>query len=239
MEDFPLFVVPDVELTGCLSEEESHHASRVLRMQVGDRMYVTNGAGDLYLAELREASGKELPVQLIEKVPVTAPSHPELHMAVTPLKNADRTEWLLEKLVEVGLGTFSLVMTERTVRKHIKMQRLEKVMLAAMKQSRKRTMTQLTQYESLDEFCDLSFSGQKFIAYCGEEYPKQELAKVLKPAMPTLVLIGPEGDFTPEEVRRAVECGFVPVSLGQERLRSETAAMYAGMLHHILNTQAE
>ncbi len=240
MEDYPLFVVPDVAITGMLSEEESHHVGRVLRMQIGEKLYVTDGAGSLYLAVLKGTDGKELPVELVEKVREVATPHPELHLAVAPLKNADRLEWLLEKLVEVGLASLSLVMTEHTIRKHNNMVRLQKVMLAAVKQSRKRMVTRINEYPGgIRDLCQSELPTQKFIAYCGDEYPKLELAKALRPGCSTVVLIGPEGDFSSEEVEMAVRYGFVPVALGTERLRSETAAVYAGMLHHIINTQAE
>lgn len=239
MEDFPLFIVPDVVQTGVLSEEESHHASRVLRMHPGDRLYVTDGHGALYLAELSSDRGKVLPVHLLESVPDEGRTHPPLHVAVAPLKNADRTEWLLEKLVEVGLASLTLVMTDRTIRKHNNLTRLERVALAAMKQSRKRMMTRLILCDSMQEYLAQELPEQCFIAYCGEEYPKQELAKELEPSKSTAILIGPEGDFTPEEVKTAAAAGFCPVSLGRERLRTETAAIYAGMVHHVLNTQAE
>lgn len=237
--DLPLFFAPGFLETLTLPEEESRHASRVLRLTEGESILVTDGAGALYRAELTDVSPKAAVFALGEEILSSPRTTPHLHLAVAPTKSMDRIEWLLEKMVEVGLSKFTLLSTERTVRRHLNLDRLEKVMISALKQSRKRFVTEIGECRSVEELfseIDRTVARGAYIGYCSDEFPKTPITSAFQKGMPSLFLIGPEGDFTPEEVRTAVSFGAVPVTLGEERLRTETAGLYAGVLHAVLNS---
>ena len=238
--DLPLFYAPGFLETLSLPEEESKHAIRVLRLTEGDRILVSDGAGALYRATIGSATSREVFVSPEEELAPTAPPKPLLRLAVAPTKNIDRIEWLLEKMVEVGLGELILLYTERTVRHQTNLERLEKVMISALKQSRKRFITKITERSGGVEalFAETQHpEGQcAYIGYCDERFPRTPITEVFRKGTPSLFLIGPEGDFTPEEVETAVRHGAKPVTLGDERLRTETAALYAGILHAVLNS---
>lgn len=229
------FYVPDIKETKMLSESEAQHAIRVLRLQTGTLIHITDGQGRLYTGILDGNNPKSATVTDLHLVREELPYRPYLHVAIAPTKNADRIEWTLEKLVEVGVDKVSFVVTDRTIRSRVNMERMERIMVAAVKQSEKLRTVELDMVKGLDEFLKNDESDDKFIAYCGAEYERKELKDCFTKGRSATYLIGPEGDFTPEEVRDAVSAGYEVVSLGRERLRTETAGLYVGMLHQILN----
>lgn len=229
------FYVPEICETMMLSEEEARHALRVLRLQSGTNIRIIDGRGHLYSAVLEGTNPKNATVQNLQLIEEQQELQPSLHVVIAPTKNADRMEWMLEKLVEIGLNQLTFLITNRTIRTKVNMERMERVMIAAMKQSEKLRCTELEVLESWDDFFEQPMGTARYIAYCGAEYERKELKKCFTHGSSATYLIGPEGDFTPDEVQHAVGEGFLPVSLGRERLRSETAGLYVGMLHRILN----
>lgn len=221
-----------------LDAEEAGHCMRVLRHRPGDAVSVMDGRGNLYHGCILEgdSGGAAVRIDSIEKNWHSHPYH--LTLAVCPTKNPDRYEWMAEKATEVGLDRLVPVIGERSERKFVgKEQRLQRVLLSAAKQSLKGAVPELAKAVSVKEFvagCGPAGRQLRLIAYCSDEVqPRssimQELrdfwGKVENPEI--IVLIGPEGDFSPEEVRAAMEAGFIPVSLGESRLRTETAAVTA------------
>lgn len=235
-EDTTYFYAPDVVSTGCLPPEESAHAIRVLRLKEGDRILVTDGKGALYEAVILSGDSKGTAVAIERTVETFERTRPEVHLAIAPTKSIDRIEWMLEKLIEIGLNRISLICTEHTVRRHVNIERLQKIMISAMKQSRKLVTTEILWHDSLKAFLTtLPDTSRKYIAHCDESDVRQELQEVFAKGEDSIFLIGPEGDFSPKEVEAAKASGFVPVMLGKERLRTETAGLYVGFLHHLYN----
>lgn len=160
----------------------------------------------------------------------------EITLAVAPTKHADRMEWLLEKAVEIGIDRVVLLKCRRSERKIMKTERLEKVMVSAMKQSLKGVMPKIEEVADFRSFVKSVPEGvQKFFGYCDSAYPRRDFVDCCKAGSPVVIMIGPEGDFSPEEVSLAVECGFTPVTFGESRLRTETAALYGVTAVHIIN----
>jgi 16S rRNA (uracil1498-N3)-methyltransferase len=211
-----------------LEEEEFRHL-KVLRKNEGDELVVTNGQGALYKAVITDLAKHYCTLQIIEAQQFEASKHP-LHVAVAPTKNTDRIEWLVEKLVEIGVDEISFIQCKHSERKVQKTDRLKKIALSAMKQSLKYYLPKINELVGFDVFMAQTPATQNlFIGYC--ETP----ATVFLPAQPfthagTVVLIGPEGDFSADEVSKAQKAGYVPISLGSSRLRTETAAMVAATL---------
>ena len=238
-KELPLFYAPLFRSSLTLPPEESRHAARVLRLSDGDEVLVTDGAGSLCAATLLNVREKEIPLSLLSEIPESGKRIPPLTLAIAPTKNIDRIEWLLEKLTEVGLRELAILYSERSLRHSVNLERLEKVMISALKQSRKRHAVTITEHRSVRELL-LSHASDVphpslYIGYCGADYPKVPITRAFRPGTPSLFLIGPEGDFSPEEVSLAVTLGAAPVTLGDERLRTETAGLYAGILHSVLN----
>lgn len=235
-EDTTYFYAPDIVSTGSLPPEESAHAIRVLRLEEGDRILVTDGKGSLYEAVILSGDSKGTAVSIERTVETFERTRPRVHLAIAPTKSIDRIEWMLEKLVEIGLDRISIVCTEHTVRRHVNVERLQKVMISAMKQSRKLVTTEIVWHESLASLlAALPDHAERYIAHCDEEGVRQELKEVFVKGKESIFLIGPEGDFSLREIEAAKAAGFVPVMLGKERLRTETAGLYAGFLHHLYN----
>jgi 16S rRNA (uracil1498-N3)-methyltransferase len=223
-----LFYTPDI--TGkkyFLNEQESKHCVRVLRMHMGDILHLTNGLGTLYKAEIINANVKACELNVVEELIDFNKRNYRLQIAIAPTKNIDRYEWFLEKATEIGIDEITPLLCEHSERKVIKSERLERVIVAAMKQSVKAYKPTLSKLSTFKEFMQLDFSGTNcFIAHC-QEGQREFLKAVLSPKSDTCILIGPEGDFSPEEIGIATAKGFQPVSLGQERLRTETAGVIA------------
>lgn len=231
-----LFYAPETENGECrFSPAESHHCAKVLRLLPGQEVWVTDGEGFLYAAELSVVSDKVCMARVREVL--RRPGNegnlrPGVHIVLAPTKNMDRTEWFLEKATEVGLGRVTFVCTEHSERKVVKEERVQGVLLAAMKQSQQAwlplsgPMMPLKEYvKDRSRLLPQEDYPQKFIAYCGGEYSKKDFLSVLEPDRGVEVIIGPEGDFSPAEVEFCVQNGYVPVSLASTRLRTETAAL--------------
>ena len=221
-----LFYTPDIQDDMQLPEEEAGHCIRVLRMKEGDRIRLTDGKGSFYDAVISAVSGKRCMVH-IESREVQQPLWDgHLHIAVAPTKLMDRNEWFVEKAVEIGVDEITFLKTDHSERDVVKMERIEKIAVSAMKQSQKATLPVLNGMTTLRNLIERGFDGDKFIAHC-EPGSKVLLQDAVIPGHDSLVLIGPEGDFSIDEVRFAQEHGFKPVSLGRSRLRTETAALAA------------
>ncbi|MFV0554238.1 MAG: 16S rRNA (uracil(1498)-N(3))-methyltransferase [Mangrovibacterium sp.] len=221
-----LFYTPDISgNTYTLPEEESKHAVRVLRMQVGDRLQLIDGKGGFYEAIVSEANPKRCTIEVQSKEENYAQRKHYLHIAVAPTKNIDKIEWFLEKATEIGIDEITPILCDHSERKVIKDDRLEKIIISAMKQSYKAFLPKLNPLTPLRELLKGNFSGGKFIAHCYDE--ERNPLKTALNQQANLILIGPEGDFSENEVQEALENGFKPVSLGESRLRTETAALVA------------
>ncbi len=206
-------------------KEESKHIIKVLRKKESDILFVTNGLGYLFKTEIALASDSKCTVNILsfEK---QEPSKYHLHLAVAPTKMNERYEWFLEKATEIGIQEITPIICEHSERKIIKIDRFQKIIESAMKQSLHYYVPKLNEPITYKEFIRKEFSGQKFIAHC-EETDKKSLKKELKTNENILILIGPEGDFSVKEIQMALDNKFIPVSLGMTRLRTETAAMVA------------
>lgn len=223
-----LFYTPDIKGdTYRLSEEESKHCVRVLRMTEGDEIYLTDGVGTLFKTEITVANPKACTVRVIETTPEYEKHDYKLHIALAPTKVMDRTELFLEKCTEIGFDSYTPLESFHSERRAIKKERCEKVVLAAMKQSLKSYKPECNDIAHFDAIVKKTFDGQKFIAHCNESATKKPLQSLVKKGENVLVLIGPEGDFSQEEVKLALENGFFDVSLGNTRLRTETAGIVA------------
>lgn len=228
--------MPDAASATELPADEASHAVRVLRMKPGDEMVLMDGVGTFFKAEVAVASPHHCVYRVVEEMPQLPQWHGRYHIAMAPTKLMDRTEWMLEKVTEIGVDEVSLLNCDNSERRVAKPARLEKILVSAMKQSRKAWKPVLNDMAAFRKFVSEPRGGMKFIAHCYEEIPRTYLYDELcgrDVSEAVTVLIGPEGDFTPDEVRMAVEAGYVSVHLGQSRLRTETAAMVAVMMMHL------
>ncbi len=207
-------------------KEESKHIIKVLRKKEGDILFVTNGLGFLFKTEIALASDNKCTVKIVSFEKQEAPKF-HLHLAVAPTKMNERYEWFLEKATEIGIQEITPIICEHSERKIIKTDRFQKIIESAMKQSLHYYVPKFNEPISLKEFLKKQFKGQKFIAHC-EETDKKSLKNELNSNEGVTILIGPEGDFSVKEIQLAIENNFIPVSLGNTRLRTETAAIVAG-----------
>lgn len=227
-----IFYVPNISGAEVLLDEtESKHAIRVLRLQTGDFVKIVDGAGGLFKAEIADANQKKCRLTITESDRNFGKRNFHLHVAIAPTKNNERLEWFLEKAAEIGINEITPLISERSERKTVNPERLEKILVSAMKQSVKAYLPKLNNPQSFKELVKQPFNGKKFIAYI-EEKQTVHLKNVVGKNDNVLVLIGPEGDFSPSEVQLAIQNGFQPVSLGDSRLRTETAGIVAC---HIVN----
>lgn len=229
-----IFYTPDIVVNPELPEEEAGHCIRVLRLTEGDEILLTDGKGTFYKAAISCAHHKHCKVSILESWQQPALWNFRLHIAVGPTKNMDRMEWFAEKATEIGIDAITCLNCRFSERREIKTARLEKILVSAMKQSQKATLPQLEGMTDFKSFVSQPFDGRKFIAHC-EDGDKTLLKQTYRPGENALVLIGPEGDFSPEEIELALQQGFEPISLGESRLRTETAALVACHTIHILN----
>lgn len=216
-----------------LQEDESKHCISVLRRKNGDIIQVADGQGHIYEAQIINDHPKKCEAKIISTQFFEA-NKPKTHIAIAPTKSMDRIEWALEKLTEIGIDEFSFIICERSERKEIKMERVEKIVLSAFKQSKRFWMPKINPAQKLKDFVKNLPSGQKFVGYC-ETGNEEFFTKLIKPHEDLLIFIGPEGDFSENEIKILSENGVIPVSLGKSRLRTETAALVAGTLFLILN----
>lgn len=229
------FYVPDILTCPELPANEAGHCVRVLRHGLGDEITCVDGAGGCYRCRITEATNKRCAFEVIERVAVPNHWHCRIRLAFAPTKNMDRIEWMAEKCTEMGIDELIPVRCEHSERKELKGERLEKILVSAMKQSLKAVLPRLAPMTPLRELLMAPLSGQKFICYCSDEVQRRLLVKEYAPGEDANILIGPEGDFSPAEVKLALEKGWVPVSLGESRLRAETAGMYAVAAVHTIN----
>ncbi|MDR3119286.1 MAG: 16S rRNA (uracil(1498)-N(3))-methyltransferase [Mediterranea sp.] len=221
-----LFYAPDISIHAELPADEAQHCIRVLRLSPGDEIALTDGKGYFYKAEIIAVDGKRCTVAVRNTIFNEPPRPCRLHIALAPTKNMERNEWLAEKATEIGLDELTFLNCRFSERKEIKTARVEKILIAAIKQSFNAHLPRLNEMTDFDTFIRRDFRGRKFIAHCrgGEMFPLKDVAPADEDA---LILIGPEGDFSAEEVEKAIANGFIPVILSKFRLRTETAALVA------------
>lgn len=232
-----LFYTPDIDpklSQYFLSEEESKHAVRVLRLAVGDEVTLIDGKGGLYKAEITDAHPKRTILQINSVAEEFNKRNHYLHIAIAPTKNLDRIEWFLEKATEIGIDEISLVICQRSERKEAKVERLNKIITSAIKQSIKAYHPKLNTPVSFSQFVKQNFDGDKYIAHCADG-EKSELSQSFEKHGRYVILIGPEGDFSPAEVDAAMQNGYRALTLGESRLRTETAALEACFEVNFLN----
>jgi len=230
-----IFYTPELSgKTYILDETESKHCVRVLRLEKGDEITLVDGRGGFFTAEIADPNPKRCAVNVTKSDLNFGQRNFQVHLAIAPTKNMDRIEWFLEKATEIGVSRVTPLLCRHSERKEIKHDRLEKVMISAMKQSLKAYLPQLDELTKFSDFVRQPFEGQKFIAHCEEQH-RELLKNAMIPNKNYLILIGPEGDFSPEEIEMAIAAGFVPVSLGDSRLRTETAGVVACHTFNLLN----
>ncbi len=230
-------------INGELPQEEAHHAVKVLRLGVGDEMWLMDGCGTFYRATITAATGHRCLYHIEETLPQQPAWQGHLHLAMAPTKLMDRVEWFAEKATEIGFDELSFLDCQFCERRVVKEERIDKILISAMKQSHKEYKPQLNGMKKFRDFIKQEREGDKFICHCYDDKslpPRGEvggglLFDVLRPGVPTTVLIGPEGDFSIDEVKLALQNGYQSVSLGRSRLRTETAALVAVHMMQLKN----
>lgn len=230
-----IFYTPDISgKTYTLDETESKHCVRVLRLEKDHEITLVDGRGGFFTARIADANPKRCSVEVIDSKLNFGKREYQIHIAIAPTKNMDRIEWFLEKATEIGIDRVTPLLCRFSERKEVKLDRLEKVMVSAMKQSLKAYLPKLDELTKFADFIRQPFEGQKFIAHCEEQH-RELLKNAVKSGGDYLILIGPEGDFSSEEIELAINAGFLPVSLGDSRLRTETAGVVACHTFNLLN----
>ncbi|NLR79624.1 16S rRNA (uracil(1498)-N(3))-methyltransferase [Chitinophaga eiseniae] len=226
--DLPVFYAPDIQPADAIytmNEDTSKYCIQVLRHENGDRVLLADGRGHKFTAEITDDNRKKCVVKIVDRTLVPAPER-ALRIAISFTKNTSRIEWFLEKATEIGIQTIIPLVSQRTEKEKIKAERLQNILVSAMLQSQQFYLPDLQEPQAFDKVVKQYTDPQRLIAHCLPEQ-KQAMQDIMQPGKDTLVLIGPEGDFTPDEIKLALEEGFVPVSLGNTRLRTETAGMVA------------
>ncbi len=231
-----LFYTPDIATSRFLSEEESGHCVRVLRYQRGDMILLTDGKGYTYNARITNPNPRHCEFEIVSCEQQKKSHSFDMHIAVAPTKNIERMEWLVEKCTEIGVDTITPLLCRYSERKQIRLDRLEKIILSAAKQSLTPYLPTLNPLTDYDSFVHAATEDTKFIAHCYEQ-DKRQLKDLIECGKSCLVLIGPEGDFSEGEVEDALSLGFKPVALGNSRLRTETAAIVACHTAVLMNQQ--
>lgn len=237
MKEQHFFYVPHPE-TALLPEEEAAHALRVLRLNVGAALMITDGVGNFYEAEITSTRKNQASFRILNTLPQEKTWAGHIHIAVAPTKNAERTEWAVEKMTEIGVDEISLLSCDFSERRRMNTERLERIITSAMKQSRKAwrpIMHEMQDFETFIQQFDHGDHSQRFICHCQKE-DLPTLRHQLKEKDDVLTLIGPEGDFSLAEIAKAEAAGFTSVSLGKSRLRTETAALVATHLMNLSNS---
>lgn len=231
-----IFYCPGAELNAyCeLDETESRHVATVLRKREGEELYVFDGAGNLYDSRIQNIDKKSVTVKVVRLIEAQAETTTSLHIAIAPPKNIERLEWFAEKVTEIGIGEITPLLCKHSERKELRADRIEKILLGACKQSLKYRIPRLNPMIKLADFVHARPEGEmRFIAYCDEK--AKHLKQAYAAGKPAVILIGPEGDFTREEVLLAEKNGFKTVGLGKSRLRLETAGVYAATVFNLTN----
>ncbi len=229
-----LFYVPNLTSGLVLPEEESLHAVKVLRLQTGDEIIVVDGVGGYHKARITLPHHKRCGFEIIETIEEFGKRDYKLHIAIAPTKNIERLEWFIEKATEIGIDEITPIICRFSERKVVKEERLEKIIVSAAKQSVKAYFPELNPLATFDEFINNHKAEVCYIAHCYEQ-DKKQLCHELVGQKDILILIGPEGDFSKEEVEKAIKKGFTPVSLGDSRLRTETAGVVACSTVAVMN----
>ena len=233
MKEMRFFYVPDVTGQNELPPDEAMHALRVLRLKGGDEMFLMDGVGNYYRAEVTIAATQHCYYEIKECIPQKPQWKGHFHLGIAPTKMMDRIEWMVEKATEIGINEISFLNCQFSERRLLKTTRLEKIVVSAVKQSHKAWKPVLNEMEHLKQFLEAPHEGRKYIAHCYNEIPRTYLFDELRQPSDSddaLVLVGPEGDFSLEEVQAAMEAGFKSVHLGASRLRTETAGLSAVMM---------
>lgn len=249
MKEVRYFYVPDAAHQGELPAEEATHALRVLRLKAGDEIFLMDGEGSFCRAEVSMASSKHCLYDIREIMPQKRAWRGRVHLAIAPTKMMDRIEWMAEKATEIGFDEISFLHCKFSERKQLRVDRIEKIVVSAVKQSHKAWKPVVNELVSFKEFIETPRTGRKFICHCYEEVEKQDLFGLLmqsggraseakageddESCEDITVLVGPEGDFSIDEVRLALEYGYESVSLGTSRLRTETAGLVAVHMAHL------
>jgi 16S rRNA (uracil1498-N3)-methyltransferase len=231
-----IFYCPDAVLNELcvLDEAESAHLTKVLRKKENDQLYVFDGKGKLYDARIENIGKKETTIHVVRLIEVEEQNKPRLHIAIAPSKNTERLEWFAEKATEIGIAEITPLICKHSERKELRPDRIEKILLGASKQSMKLTIPRLNPVIKFEAFIkSVKADDRKFIAYCDEK--SVHLKDAYHGGFDAVILIGPEGDFTREEVLLAEENEFETVSLGKSRLRLETAGIYAATVFNLAN----
>ena len=233
MKETRFFYVPDAAASNELPQNEANHALKVLRLKSGDELMLMDGRGCFYRAELTMADGRHCVYRVVETIPQEPLWQGRVHLAIAPTKLNDRIEWMTEKAVEVGIDELSFLECQFSERRKLKVERLEKIVVSAAKQSHKAMLPRLNGLTPFKRFVAAHTAGHRYIAHCYSEVTRVNLydqLRTLDANADALVLVGPEGDFSIDEVRMAVDTGFVSVDLGKSRLRTETAGLAAVMM---------
>lgn len=236
MKESRYFYVPNAAERTELPADEAAHALRVLRLHEGDEIFLMDGDGSFFQAEVSLAASKHCAYRILRQLPQQRAWKGRAHLAVAPTKMMERIEWLVEKATEVGCDEVSFLNCQFSERKVVRTDRIEKIVVAAAKQSRKPWMPVVNEMTPFKDFVTQARTGVKYIAHCYDEIERHDFFTLLQDADPdeeVTALIGPEGDFSIDEVRLAMEHGCIPVSLGTSRLRTETAALAAVMMAHL------
>lgn len=230
------FYAPDILSDPVLPESDSQHCIKVLRKQVGDEIEVIDGKGHQFTCVIVDAHPRHALVEITGTRDVPLCWTQSITVAVAPTKHIDRMEWMVEKLVEVGVNRIVPLRCRWSERKELKEDRLRKIAVSAMKQSLKAVLTEIYPMTPIKDFISSFHADQKFIAYCSQSIPRCEFAHVYEPCTDVGIMIGPEGDFDESEIRMALDAGFKPVTFGDNRLRTETAALYAATAIHVIDS---
>lgn len=237
MKEARYFYVPDALLQNELPQEEAMHASKVLRLQQGDEVFLMDGAGYFHRAELTLVSNKHCLYNIVETTPQSKAWKANIHLAIAPTKNIDRIEWMAEKCTEIGWDRLTFLNCKFSERKQIRIDRIEKIVTSAVKQSRKPFMPVIDDITNFREFVTSRREGKKYICHCYEEIEKKDFFNTIRSednySSDTTILVGPEGDFSIDEVRLAIENGYESITLGSFRLRTETAGLMSVTMCHI------
>jgi len=239
MKEIRYFYVPEALTSQELPTDEAMHALRVLRMKIGDELMIMDGKGNFYRAEITLAHPKHCLYEIKETIPQERQWKGNIHLAIAPTKLMERMEWMIEKIVEIGVDEISFLNCQFSERQVIKISRAEKIGISAMKQSRKAWKTKINEIVPFKNFITQSNEGRKYIAHCYDEIPRSSLFDELKKSSDcadATVLIGPEGDFSIDEVKEAIKNGYRSVHLGNSRLRTETAGLAAVMMIQLSKT---
>ena len=229
-----LFYAPNIDTTLELPEDEAAHCLRVLRLGVGAELDVTDGKGNFYKTVISSIAGKHCYLEIVEKITPAKGWRGHLHLAIAPTKNMDRIEWLIEKATEIGIDEITFLNCRFSERKVVKTDRIERIVVSGMKQSPKPLKPIVNEMMDFKKFIAATRDGARFIAHCYDG-DRKLLKEQLLQGVDATILIGPEGDFSPEEVETAIAAGFVPVSLGNSRLRTETAGLVACHTFNLIN----